>query len=136
MRWAAERIEGCERGWEKYRAFGVVDDTKLVAVVIYHNYSPEHGLIELSAAADSPRFMTRRTITDILDFPFDVCGCQMIYMQHDADSSIRRQWRRFGADEYVIPRLRGRDKAGVISTLTEEQWKAHPMRLTNEQIDS
>lgn len=123
--WVAERIQGCSRGFGQCTAQGVVDGEKLVAAVIYHNWVPEHEIIELSAAAESPRFMTRDTINDILNYPFRFC--QMIVMQHDPESSIRRQWRRFGAAEYVIPRLRGRDKDGVISTLTIEQWHDHPM---------
>lgn len=122
--WVAERIPEC-RGFGKCTAQGVVDGDKLVAAVVYHNYAPEHGVIELSAAADSPRFMTRQTINDILEYPFEFC--QMIVMQHDPENRIRRMWRRFGADEYVIPRLRGETRDGVISTLTREQWHAHPM---------
>ncbi|MDX5370191.1 MAG: hypothetical protein LPL29_12535, partial [Alphaproteobacteria bacterium] len=47
----------------------------------------------------------------------------------DRENHIRRMWKALGADEYVIPRLRGRDRDGYITTITKEQWAASPFNL-------
>lgn len=34
---------------------------------------------------------------------------------------------RFGFTRHRIPRLRGRDEAEIIFTLTDNDWRAHPV---------
>lgn len=128
-RWAADRIWSPEhRGFGPCKAMAVVEGDRILGVMVYHNWVPEHGIIELSGASDTPRWTCRRdVITEIFGYPFSFC--QMIVMQQDMTSPARRIWRRFGCDEVVIPRLRGRHADGSLMTLTDDQWKRHPMNL-------
>lgn len=80
-KWACERIP-----WAAYnegmRAVGVADgseaDSKLLCVVVYHNYYPPmnvrgeewYNTVEISIAAASPRWATRRSIINLLRVPF------------------------------------------------------------------
>lgn len=88
-RWACDRIP-----WAQYspdmRAIGVADGaepgSKLLAVCIYHNYvetrtidgKPWYGLCEISFAAASPRWASRRTISNLLRVPFNQYKCRKI----------------------------------------------------------
>ncbi len=129
--WVAERIPDTTPDWGNFKAMGVFDGSTLIAGVIYNKWSPEYGTIELSTAADSPRWLTRNTITAILGYPFSFC--QMVIGQNEPESRMHKLWRRFGANEILIPRMRGRDRDCVITTLTDDQWAVHPMN--KDRID-
>ncbi len=123
--WTAARIEGCARGFGKCKAIGVVHGGDLIAGVVFHDWNPEAEIIELSAAATDRRWMTRNNFTEILNYPFGFC--QMIVARAAPDGPPRRIFRAIGADEFVIPRLGGRGKDGIIATLTREQWAVSPL---------
>ena len=123
--WTAARIEGCARGFGKCSAIGVAHDGDLIAGVVFHDWNPEAEIIELSAAATDRRWMTRSNVTGILNYPFGFC--QMVVSRFAPDGPPRRIFNALGADEFVIPRLRGRDADGVLATLTREQWATSPM---------
>lgn len=54
-----------------YEALCVLADERLVAVVLYHAYQPSRRTIEMTIAADSPLWATRRTILALLEYPFE-----------------------------------------------------------------
>jgi len=131
--WVAARIPGCERGFGPCKAMGVVSKGKIVAGLVFHNWQPEHGLIEISGAAEDRRWMTRRVMAEALGYAFDQVGCQMIVAQQDlANEAPRKAWLALGASEYIIPRLRGRDRDGSIVTLTAEQWQVSKFNKPSE----
>lgn len=88
-KWACGRIP-----WLAYsptmRAVGVADGQEasaaLLAVCIYHGYvgaqiidgKPWYGLCEISFAAMSPKWATRRTIGNLLGIPFLQYGCRKV----------------------------------------------------------
>lgn len=120
--WVANRIDECDRGFGECQALGVIREGEIVAGLVFHNWQPQWGTIEISGAAESPRCMSRQIISDALKYPFSFC--QMVVAQCDLNSAAHKLMKRLGADEYVIPRLRGFDREGVILTLTREQWQA------------
>lgn len=108
---------------------GVASPDRLVAGVVFHNWCPESAVIELSCAADDRRWMTRRVMNAAFGYVFDGLGCQMAVARiHEANEAARKLWRGLGAQEFIIPRLRGKDAAEVIYTLTREQWAASPFK--------
>jgi len=117
-------IPGCERGWEKFTAIGVQDGQELVGGVVYHNWSPENGVIEMSAAASSRRWCPPHVLKAIFGYPFDGVGCRMVVMRvAEANTPMRRIARRLGCKEYVIEDLRADGEAEVIYTLTRAAWQ-------------
>lgn len=120
--WVAAHIDSCSRGFGECRSAGVVKDGKIIGGVVYHNWCPEFETIELSAAAIDRRWLTRSVVHDLLAYPFGFC--QMIFAQHKVTNPARAIWRKLGADEYVIPRLHGRNTIAAIATLTKEAWQA------------
>ena len=98
---------------------------KSAACLVFHNWNPKAGLMEVSAVAKSPRWATRAVLRDAFGYIYDTSGCQLAVARTDTDNHrVRRLWRAFGADEYVIPRLRGRNASEAILTLTQEAWAA------------
>lgn len=89
-RWACDRIP-----WAIYsptmRAVGVSDGpdekAQLLGVCIYMNYQPTmqidgkpwYGVCEIGFAARSPRWASRRTISNLLRIPFLQYGCRKVY---------------------------------------------------------
>lgn len=97
----------------------------MFAGVVFHNYSPESGVMEMSAAADSPRWMTRRVLHAMHSYIFEDADCQMAVMRvSEQNKRMLRIGERFGYTPHRIPRLRGRDEAEILFTLTDDEWKA------------
>lgn len=129
--WVARHIPGCERGFETCRAMGVLDGEKLVAGVVYHNWEPEHGVIEISGAASTPRWLTRPVLWQMFAYPFVGVGCQMLLMrvsQHNEQWNGRglpRLLKAYGFTRHTIPRLYGRHEDGHVFSLTDDAWRAN-----------
>jgi RimJ/RimL family protein N-acetyltransferase len=124
----AAHIDGCERGFADFTTLGVTEEGRLVAGVVYHNYSPEAGVIELSAAATSKRWLTRPVLKAMFDYAFDEIGCQLAVLRvSEENAGMVGIARRFGFTSHRIPRLRGREEAEIIFTLTDNDWRAHPV---------
>ena len=109
------------------RAIGVIDeDGKLIAGLVYHNYDPDAGIIEISGASVSKRWLSRGTIARMYQYPFVTCGCQMVYQRTPADNEYLLGM--LAAYDYAfvkVPRMFGRHKDGVICTLTVEDWQSN-----------
>lgn len=121
----------CELIWQKAEAIrdfcsmGVFDKDKLVGATLYHNWQPETGVIELTSAALSRRWLTRPVINAMFELPFDRLGCQMVLLRvREDNANMVGVARSFGFDEHFIPRLGGRDKGEHLFTLTDDQWSA------------
>jgi RimJ/RimL family protein N-acetyltransferase len=114
------------RGYGPCEALGFLDaDGKLVAGIVYHDYQPEYGRIEITAAALDHGLGTRGRLRLVFSYPFDQLGCQLVIARMNENNPIPlRIWRALGAEEYRIPRLRGRNVAEILATLTVENWRA------------
>ena len=93
----------------------------IIAAVLFHNYQPEYGTIEMTAAADNPRWLTRQAIRAMDRYVFGQLGCQAVLMRSDTDNEqIAHIGRFLGFKRYDIPRIRGRDKGEAVYILAEE----------------
>jgi|SRR5262252_5859910 len=113
-------------GFGPVKTIGVLDeDGRLIAGIVYGNWNPEAGVIEIAAAATSPRWLTRRTIELMYGYPFAQLGCQMVVQRTPAGNErLLRQLAVAGYNFVLVPRLFGRDRDCVICTLTCEVWRA------------
>jgi RimJ/RimL family protein N-acetyltransferase len=120
-------------------AIGWVEDGNLIGGTVYHNWSPEAGVIELSTATTSPRWLTRKSLQTMFGYPFDQLGCQMVVLRvSEHNARMRDIAKRFGFSETTIPRLRGRNEAECIYCLTVEQWneKGRPQNRKTVSTDA
>lgn len=117
------RIPNCARGFGECRALGVHNGQGIVAGVVFHNWSPEDKVIEISSAATDPRWLTKRVMREAFGYAFDGLGCRFVIARiHEHNKRARRLWKGLGASEYVIPGLRS-GAAEAVYTLSKEQWK-------------
>lgn len=121
----ASMIPHCARGFgPNAKAIGVVDGERLIAGIVYHNYDPEAGIIEISGAAlPKSRWLTRNTLAVMYGYPFLQCHCQMVVQRTPADDErLLAILARYGFMFVPIPRLFGRERDGVACLLTYEDW--------------
>jgi RimJ/RimL family protein N-acetyltransferase len=112
---------------QNIRALGVVDErNRLIAGMVYHNYDPDAGIIEISGAATTPHWLSRRTLRLMHAYPFVVCNCQMVVQRIPADNE--RLFGILARLSYMlikVPRLFGRERDGVLALLTVEDWRGN-----------
>lgn len=107
----------------------VVRKDELLAALIYHNYEPENGVVEISGAAWHKGWLTRPVLHAMYEVPFKHLECQAVVQRvSDDDTAQHRMLKSFGAEHYRIPRLRGRDQAENIFIVTEEAWRTNNLR--------
>ena len=69
--WVAERIKDVLYEFDKAQSIGVLDDMgRLMCGVVYHDYRPECGTMQLSIASSNPMWARKETITQLLTYPF------------------------------------------------------------------
>lgn len=114
------------RGFGNCTAIGVAENGDLIGGTVFHQYSPEAGVIEMSSAAVSPRWLAPKMIRAIFGYVFDQIGCQAVVMRvHENNTRMVRIAQKFGFDGHLLPRLSGRDAGLWVFILTEEQWRDH-----------
>lgn len=131
--WAARRIWPDRKDvWRQIssrsRVMAVYDGDHLLAVMIYHNWDPKAGIIEISGAGESPRWLTRPVLKAMYAYPFALLGCQMVVQRNsERNTRLNSMLERLGFTGHVIKRLRGPDEAEIVFTLTRENWERNPI---------
>jgi len=104
----------------------ICNDGVVIAAVIFNNWDDETGVIEISAASDSKRWLTRRVLKEMFEYPFLRLGCQAVAARGDSENmSLHGIFPAYGFKRYDIPRLRGRDKIESVYVLSDDDWKAN-----------
>ena len=129
--WCAAHIGLSGRLQAPYSTMGVFDGETLIGVMLYNNYQPEEGVIEIHGAATTPRWLTRPVLREMFAFPFERLGCQLVVMRVSERNKtwngrgLPRLLKAYGFNAYPIPRLRGRDEGEIIYTLTDDDWRSN-----------
>jgi len=131
-------LQGEEKGYRNCKTIAVVDEhNNFLAGVVFYNWDPHSGRIEMTASAVSRAWLSRRTLNRIGDFVFRECGCQLLLIHvRKRDERVLRILAAVGFTFTLVPRLFGRDLDGVICTLTDDDWYgsriSHGRSLTEE----
>jgi RimJ/RimL family protein N-acetyltransferase len=122
----ADMTPGCETGFGNCKAIGVLDaDGALVAGMVFHDWQPGPGLIQISSASKTPRWLTANVRHMMFSYPFDQIGCQMVVLLVSATNErMVRIAKAFGFTPNLIKRMRGRDEDGFVFTLTDDDWRS------------
>jgi RimJ/RimL family protein N-acetyltransferase len=129
-RWTASRIPrmaGTLGFEDKAVAFGVLSDAgEPLGGVVFTDWQPVYRSIQISFASASPRWLTPRLVTAILDYPFAQLRCLRITSVTPSQAaSALRFLNKFGfVREGLIRRGFGTDDA-IISGLLAEDWAGH-----------
>lgn len=122
------QIWGADNQFGPHSSMGVYDDGDLIAGTVYHNWHESSGVMELSSASTSKRWLQPAVINAMFSFPFDLMGAQMVVLRvSERNTGMVRIAQRFGFDGVLIPRLRGRDEAEWIFTLTDDAWRSNAL---------
>ena len=112
------------RGVGACQALGYADRTGLVAGILYHNWQPDAGVVEITSYAARHDWLTRGRLIEIFAYPFDRVGCRMAVARiAENNRRTRRIWRALGARETLIPDLRGPGEAECVQTLAADDWR-------------
>lgn len=112
------------RGFGNCTTIGIVEGNMLIAGLVYHEFNPDAGTIEISGAAVPGHYwLTRETLKRMYQYPFLGCRCQMVVQRVPAEDERQlRMMAVFGYSFIRIPRALGRDRDGVLCLLTYEDW--------------
>lgn len=103
----------------------VADGRNIVAACLFHNWDVEAGVIEMTSASTSARWLSRAILREMFSYPFEQLGCQAVIARVDPENTrMCRIASAFGGQRYDIPRLRGRDKAEALFILGDDEWRA------------
>lgn len=130
--WVAQAMKdpSFERGFGQCTAIGVAENSDLIGGTVFHDYSPEAGVIEMSSAAVSPRWLAPKMIHAIFGYVFDQIKCQAVVMRVREDNNrMVRIANKFGFHGVLLPRLAGRNKGLWVFTMFDDQWRRHPINL-------
>lgn len=125
--WVAGRLGF--RPWSDSYSIANVKDGFILGACVFHNWFPEYGVIELTAASDRKVWLTRELINALGDYVFDHLKCQMLVMRTSEDNAeAQKTAKALGCSQYTIPRLRGKKTNEVLHCLTDDDWQDHRYR--------
>lgn len=125
--WVASKLG--IRKWAESFSIANVRESFILGATVFHNYYPETGVVEMTSASDSPLWMSRKMINAVFSYAFDVLGCQLVALRvSQTNARMVNIAEGLGFIGYLIPRLRGRDEAEWIFTLTDDDWRNSPYR--------
>lgn len=71
--WVKEKLPVSNLNFQNGVSLGIGDDEKLLAAIVYTDYTGYS--MQLSIAAESPRWCSRTALKAIFHYPFNDCNC-------------------------------------------------------------
>lgn len=105
-------------------AIGVVENNKLVAGVVFHDYQPNFQSIQLSMAAISPRWAKRQNIAGLLSYPFEQLGCYRVFTAtpKDNEKALKVNAHVGFKTEATLHSLFGPNRHGIIMRMLKPDY--------------
>lgn len=124
--WVANRIPHLTGpGFGQCQAIGILSsDEELLAGVVFHDWIPAHRTIQLSLAADSPRWARRGVVGEFLAYPFDELDVRKVWTAtpHKNERALRIN-RGFGFKQEAILARHYGDQHAVICRLFQHEYR-------------
>lgn len=124
-KWVADRIDGCSPAdfWP-CEACGVLDEAgAMVAGVVYHGFRRANGTIEMSVAADTPRWATPGIIRGLLAYPFgQLSVTKAVAMVDPDDARTVRFVTGIGFEREAILKRHVAGQDVAIHSMFRETW--------------
>lgn len=103
----------------------VMDGGKIVAGTLFYDWDPESGVLQMTSASTTARWLTRPVVRAMFSMAFDLIGAQLAVLRvAESNTGMVAIAQRFGFRGALIPRLRGRNEAEWIFTLSDDDWRA------------
>lgn len=110
----------------------VVDEINVpLGGVVYHNWAPHYASIDMSVASASPRWLTKKIISEIMAYPFDFAGVQRITVVTPADrsTSVWRFLERFPFTREGTHKLGLGTQDACTWRLLKSEWASHRLNV-------
>ncbi|RWI60247.1 MAG: N-acetyltransferase [Mesorhizobium sp.] len=132
--WCRVKI-GLPRPFVNFTSLGVFDHQgELLGAAVFHNWDPEAGVIEVSGASTSARWLPRPVLYELFSYVFNQLGCQALVMRVAPENTrIQRILRAYGYEENRIKRLRGRHEDELIFILYDDVWRSNGFHRQNKE---
>lgn len=103
---------------------GIYRGPDLIGVTVFHHLNREDGVMEISGASTSAKWLPRKVLFEKFSYVFDQHGCQLCVMRvSEHNARMIAVAKKYGFTGHLIPRLRGRDEAEWIFTLADDEWR-------------
>jgi len=121
-RWCSQLLgEGGPIG--PFSTMGVFEGNVPIGVIVFHDYRPAYGRIEISGASTSPRWFPRRVILEVCQYIFDQLKCQVFVMRvTESNTHMVDIANRYGFSGHLIPDMRGRGEGEWVFLAKREDW--------------
>jgi hypothetical protein len=134
--WVAARIPhfGTAENFGNCKAIGVAQEDRFLAGVVYHDWQPKYGTIQLSMAAVTPRWATRRNIILLLYYPFEDAKANLVWTAtpHQNKRAIDFNTGIGFTKEAVLAHRFGQGRHAVICRMERAQYQAMIKRFTRD----
>ena len=123
--WVARRIPHVHREFRDFAAIGVWDGEKLAAGVVYNDHQAKYGTLQISMAADSPRWAQRGVIRALLHYPFEQVGVNKVWTAtpHENERAIRFNLGIGFTREATLRHHFGRKKHCVVCSMLSNEYR-------------
>jgi RimJ/RimL family protein N-acetyltransferase len=125
--WVAEQIPHVERFQPPYRSALIFDSGhRVIAGVVFHDWIPAAGTIQLSMAAISPKWATRDTLAGLFRYAFETNGANKLWTAtpHKSDRAIRFNRGIGMKQEAVLRHQFGPGVHAVVCSMLAAEWRA------------
>ena len=124
--WVAERIKDVLYDFDKAQAIGVLDDRgRLMCGVVYSDYRPECGTMQLSIASSNPMWARKETIIELLTYPFidlEIYKCWITVPSDNLKSLALTKHIGF-KQEAILPHQFGKDRHAHFMKMSRKDFK-------------
>jgi len=121
--WVARNLPTVgDDGFGPCTAIGVMRNGEVIAGVVFHGYRQTYSSIDVSIFSTSPAWASKRTIAQILAYPFIQLGCRRVAAQVEAKNTRAQKFLTgIGFVREGVARLGyGHDHAALYSMLRKE----------------
>lgn len=103
---------------------GFANETEgIVAGIVYHNWHPEYGCIEITAFADRRDWLNKDRLRAVFSYPFEQLKARVVVARiSERNTRVLALAKRFGAELTPIPDLRADGEADVVAVLRRDTW--------------
>lgn len=123
--WVAQRVRrGAEkRGFAPCTAIGIADDKELIGGMVFHNWSPESGVMEISCAGDDARWLHPALLKATDDYLQEIDVNTVIAWTPLEMTRWRRLLKLLGAEDHPIEPL-----GKSLMVLPRARWERSRLR--------
>lgn len=124
-RFVALGLFGPDRDFGAATAIGFATEAEgFIAGVVYHNWEPDAGVVELSAYSTRRDWLNRQRLRVLFDYPFDQLQCRLVIARiSERNTKVRGLWAHLGAMETRLPQLRADDEDEILAILRADAWR-------------